>query len=131
MAINLDYMQQGVTWNKRVPFSFIDMPCCCRSFEEAHSSQLNNTTLRQYLQQGLTLAFGKIGGAIPFEVLSLQQGSAVAFLKADKRYMCACTVKLEDSRGHRPERLSHRPVCSLTLISLQGPHKAQGSVHTD
>ncbi len=59
--------------------------CFCRIFEEAPPLELTHSTLRQHLQRSLTQAFGKIGGAIPFEVLSLQQGSAIAFLKADKR----------------------------------------------
>ena len=62
-------------------------PCSCRYFEEAPSPELSHSRLRQHLQQGLTLAFGNIGGAIPFEVLSLQQGSAIAYLKAEKRCM--------------------------------------------
>ncbi|CAL5223325.1 g5821 [Coccomyxa viridis] len=65
-------------------------------FEDIPALELSHSTLRQHLQQGLTQAFGKIGGAIPFEVLSLQQGSAIAFLKADKRDLtklrAACTL---------------------------------------
>lgn len=78
-----------------------DAPCCCRSFQEASPPQLTYSTLRQSLQQGLTLAFGNIGGAIPFEVLSLQQGSAVAYLKADKRCMLPFPLA---GKMHQPSR---------------------------
>lgn len=59
---------------------------CCRSLEEDPEPEINKDTLRQCLQGSLAQVFGKIGGAIPFEVLSLQQSNRVAFLKADKRY---------------------------------------------
>lgn len=83
-AIHLDNLQQEVTWNT-VLTSVSSQPRSCRFFEDIPALELSHSTLRQHLQQGLTQAFGKIGGAIPFEVLSLQQGSAIAFLKADKR----------------------------------------------
>lgn len=60
-------------------------PACCRSFEENLQIELNQRTFRQCLLQSLIQVFGKIGGAIPFEVLSVQQDGTVVFLKADKR----------------------------------------------
>lgn len=52
-------------------------------------SGLDQQTFRKYLQQSLSQVFGKIGGAVPFEVLSVQQSNTVVFLKTDKR--CAPT----------------------------------------
>ena len=58
--------------------------CTCRKFEEKRLIELDRELFRACLQQSLTQVFGRIGGAVPFEVLSVQQESGIVLLKTDK-----------------------------------------------
>ena len=60
------------------------MQCTCRRFEQKGLVDVDRELVRASLQQSLTQVFGKIGGAVPFEVLSVQQDSGVILLKTDK-----------------------------------------------
>ena len=60
------------------------MQCTCRKFEQKGLGEVDRELVRACLQRSLTQVFGKIGGAVPFEVLSVQQESGIILLKTDK-----------------------------------------------
>ncbi|CAK0784868.1 hypothetical protein CVIRNUC_008073 [Coccomyxa viridis] len=65
-------------------------------FEQKGLVEVDRELVRACLQQSLTQVFGKIGGAVPFEILSVQQESGVILLKTDKgdlaKVRAACTL---------------------------------------
>ena len=60
------------------------MQCTCRKLEQKRLIDLDREVFRACLQQSLIQVFGRIGGAVPFEVLSVQQENGLIFLKTDK-----------------------------------------------
>ena len=68
------------------------LQCSRRKFEEKRLIELDRELFRASLQQSLTQVFGRIRGAVPFEILSVQQESGVVLLKTDKGWVLVSSM---------------------------------------